>query len=216
MVSRPDRKALSLSNSDLVPDDFSGLTRLFPLPDLVMFPHVVQPLRVFEPRYVEMFEAALADDHLISMAVLESGWESEYAMEPPIHPVCCLGRIISHDKQPDGTYNFLLAGVQRVRVLQEHETESPFRSADVELIEDIYQSIPSELDRSLQEEILVAFRSLTPDGGVAHESLEKLIEEQGAATWQRTRVLLYFSDGFYGLPYGNGQQQSPMGFGLPR
>ena len=141
-----------------------------------MFPHVVQPLRVFEPRYIEMFEAALADDHLISMAVLENGWESEHAMDPPICPVCCLGRIISHDKQPDGTYNFLLAGLQRVRVVQEHETEFAFRSADVELAEDVYQSIPPELDRSLQEEILVAFRSLTPDKGVAHESLEKLMK----------------------------------------
>ena len=46
------------------------------------------------------------------------------------------------------------------------------------LFRSIYQSIPSEVDRSLQEEILVSFRSLTPDGGVAHESLEKLIEER--------------------------------------
>jgi len=30
--------------------EFSGTARLFPLPNLVLFPHVLQPLHVFEPR----------------------------------------------------------------------------------------------------------------------------------------------------------------------
>ena len=64
-----------MPGSDLIPADFAGVVRLFPLPDLVMFPHVVQPLRVFEPRYVQMFEDALADDQLLTMAVLQHGWE---------------------------------------------------------------------------------------------------------------------------------------------
>ena len=31
--------------------DFGGKVRLFPLPNLVLFPHVMQPLHIFEPRY---------------------------------------------------------------------------------------------------------------------------------------------------------------------
>ena len=31
-------------------DDFEGDIRLFPLPNLVLFPHVLQPLHIFEPR----------------------------------------------------------------------------------------------------------------------------------------------------------------------
>ena len=41
------------------PASFSGTARLFPLPDLVLFPHVMQPLHIFEPRYREMLEEAL-------------------------------------------------------------------------------------------------------------------------------------------------------------
>ena len=41
-------------------DAFSGVARLFPLPNLVMYPHVMQPLHIFEGRYREMLEA-LAD-----------------------------------------------------------------------------------------------------------------------------------------------------------
>jgi Lon protease-like protein len=42
--------------------DFSGKVRLFPLPNLVLFPHVLQPLHVFEPRYRQLMEDALDDD----------------------------------------------------------------------------------------------------------------------------------------------------------
>jgi Lon protease-like protein len=49
---------------------FRGKVRLFPLPDLVMYPHVMQPLNIFEPRYVEMLNEALDSDGLIAMSVL--------------------------------------------------------------------------------------------------------------------------------------------------
>ena len=43
---------------------FSGRVRLFPLPHLVLFPHTIQPLQIFEPRYLEMVDEALATDQL--------------------------------------------------------------------------------------------------------------------------------------------------------
>ena len=102
-----------MSGSHLLPDDFAGLVRLFPLPDLVMFPHVVQPLRVFEPRYVAMLEDATQDDQLITMALLQPGWEADYDGQPPIHSTVCVGRVISQSQQTDGSYNLLLAGLAR-------------------------------------------------------------------------------------------------------
>ena len=44
--------------------------RLFPIPGLVMFPHVMQPLHVFEHRYRAMLADALKDDQLIALPVL--------------------------------------------------------------------------------------------------------------------------------------------------
>ena len=52
------------------PDQFSGLARMFPLPNLVMFPHVMQALHIFEPRYRALFEEAIEDDRLIALGVL--------------------------------------------------------------------------------------------------------------------------------------------------
>ena len=81
------------------PNEFSGRVRLFPLPNLVMFPNVMQPLRVFEPRYIEMVEDALAGDRLIAMGLLEPGWEHEYDGRPPGRaPLACLGKIATHPR----------------------------------------------------------------------------------------------------------------------
>ena len=84
---------------------FSGVVRLFPLPNLVLYPHVMQPLHIFEGRYREMLDDALADDKLITMAVLEPGWEPDYDSRPPISPYACLGKVVTHHKLPDGRSN---------------------------------------------------------------------------------------------------------------
>ncbi len=96
------------------PDDFSGRVRLFPLPNLVLFPHVVQPLHIFEPRYCEMLADSMASDRLIAMALLEPGWEAQYHNKPPIASVVCIGKVVTHTPTADHRHNILLAGL-RVR-----------------------------------------------------------------------------------------------------
>ena len=60
-------------NVDLtLPHNFENKVRLFPLPNLVLFPGVMQGLHVFEPRYRQLMDDALAADHLITMAVLKT------------------------------------------------------------------------------------------------------------------------------------------------
>ena len=71
---------------------FSGVVRLFPLPNLVLYPHVMQPLHIYEDRYREMLEDALAGDKLITMSVLQPGWETDYESRPPIAAVCVPGQ----------------------------------------------------------------------------------------------------------------------------
>jgi len=60
------------------PDQFSGQARIFALPNLVMFPHVMQALHIYETRYRAMLEEALEGDRLIALAVLAPGWEKNY------------------------------------------------------------------------------------------------------------------------------------------
>ena len=56
-----------MSDHDASLATFGGYARLFPLPNLVFFPHVMQPLHIFEPRYRQMTADALDDDKLIAL-----------------------------------------------------------------------------------------------------------------------------------------------------
>jgi uncharacterized protein len=137
------------------PGDFRGVVRLFPLPNLVLFPAVVQPLHIFEPRYRVMMADALAGDRLLAMALLKPGWEEDYHKSPPIHPAVCVGRIFQEERLPDGRYNLLLHGLARARVVEEIAGEKPYRSARVELIEEVSAQPAAEegLRRQLGEQM---------------------------------------------------------------
>src|SRR5690606_9178463 len=115
-----------------------GVVRLFPLPNVVMFPHVILPLHIFEPRYVALLEESLATDRLIAMSLLMPGWESQAEGKPKLAPMSCLGKIISHTSLPDGRHNIMLAGLKRAAIGKELKATKPFRRAKVELLEDHY------------------------------------------------------------------------------
>ena len=92
---------------------------LFPLPNVVLFPRAVLPLHIFEERYKAMTADALEGDRQIAMALLRPGWERDYYQKPAIEQVVCIGTILTHERLPDGKYNFLLQGHTRARVLLE-------------------------------------------------------------------------------------------------
>ena len=106
---------------------------LFPLPNVVMFPRAVLPLHIFEERYKLMTAAALRGDRQIAMALLQPGWERDYYQRPPIDPVVCIGTILTHERLPDGKYNFLLQGHTRARIIREIQGR-PYRAAALEAI----------------------------------------------------------------------------------
>lgn len=114
---------------------FDGVARIFPLPSLVLFPDIFVPLKIFEPRYVEMVRDALADDELMAIALLKPGWESDYGGTPAIHSTICLGKILRYNELPSGEYDIMLYGLARAHVEEELPSE-PYRKARVTLLEE--------------------------------------------------------------------------------
>lgn len=155
--------------------DFCGKVRLFPLPDLVLFPHIMQPLHLFEPRYRELLEEATASDRLIAMATLAPGWETDYEGRPPLWPVACLGRVEVVHRLDDGSYNVLLGGVARVRVIEELSSAKPFREARAELCEDQYPSEGAASVARLHRRLREAFVHVLPGMAPAHEQMNQLL-----------------------------------------
>ena len=158
-------------------DTFSGVARLFPLPNLVMYPHVMQPLHIFEGRYREMLEDSLATDRLIAMALLEPGWETDYESRPPVARYACLGKVVTHHRLKDGRYNLLLMGVGRIRIVEEMQPLRSFRQAKVELLRETFDNDSADYVDGLQRELLSAFEHHIPCGCQAPEQLREMFAQ---------------------------------------
>ena len=149
-------------SSEIAQLDFSSVP-LFPLPGVVLLPRAVMPLHIFEDRYRDMTADALEGDGLIAMALLKPGWEKNYYGRAEIHPVVCIGQILSSERLADGKYNFLLQGVQAAMVEEEFK-DKPYRRARLKPLE-ITQ--PMEIDLERQRRRLVDLFFSTPLGAMA-------------------------------------------------
>ena len=157
-------------------DTFSGVARLFPLPNLVLYPHVMQPLHIFEERYREMLEDALAGDKLIAMAVLEPGWEDDYDSRPPVADTPAWAKSWRTIGWRTAATTCCCLGVERVRIVQELDPLRSFRQAKVEIVEDCYdfESIgrqASDCRRSCSPR----FASILPCACQLPEQLEEML-----------------------------------------
>lgn len=172
---------------------FGGVIRLFPLPNLVLFPHVMQPLHIFEPRYQEMFRDAMAGDRLIAMALLKPGWEADYEGRPPVYPMACLGRVAAHHRLADGSYNLLLSGLSRVEIVRELPAVKPFREAEARLREDFYPAVGPEAANDVRRRFHEAVQKVLPDLVKVHGQVAPLAEG-GAALGVLTDLVGYMLD----------------------
>lgn len=99
---------------------------IFPLRGAVLFPRATLPLNIFEPRYLNMVDDAIAGDRLIGMVQPAPRADGEGA--PPIMRTGCVGRLTSFAELEDGRYKIMLTGVIRFNVEQELDLRRPYRS----------------------------------------------------------------------------------------
>lgn len=158
-------------------DDFNGTAPLFPLPNAALFPHVVQPLHMFEPRYRQMTADALAGDRFLALGVLRPGHEDEYNRKrAPVFDTVCLGRITTGERLPDGRYNVTVQGLCRARIVGEVDGGELYRVAKLEPVEDVKPDDCSEL-RQAAAGIVDAFEQLYPQLA-EHPSVRKMLRSE--------------------------------------
>lgn len=94
---------------------------LFPLRELVVFPHTVKPFLFYEPRYLRMMREVLDGFGLLVTArfrVPPSRAESLWG-RPALLPVASLCQVQDYERTPEGFYNVILYGIRRVKILDE-------------------------------------------------------------------------------------------------
>lgn len=161
-----------------LPSDFDGLVRLFPLPELVVFPHAMQPLHIFEPRYCEMLLESLASDQLIGMATLTSGISDLLSQQPKIATTICIGKIVSHAETESGHHNILLVGAKRARIVRELPLNRSFRMAEVDVYNDVHEPGDPQQRKLLRGALLDAFAAVIPASANVQQYLHELMASQ--------------------------------------
>jgi Lon protease-like protein len=121
-----------------------------------------------------MMEDALARDALMAIGLLEPGWEVEYAARPPVAPVVCLGRIVTHHRLDDGRYNLLLAGLRRGRITRELPPLRSFREIELELLEDENPADTAAERADLARRLFAQLRRAAGSVALAQEQVEQI------------------------------------------
>jgi Lon protease-like protein len=106
---------------------------VFPLPDLVLFPHATLPLHVYELRYRTLVRDALSRDRVILLALLKPGHELDYQGSPEFHSLGCLARFEEVEWLPNDRYDLRVVGTARAHVTRV-VAEFPYRSVRVETL----------------------------------------------------------------------------------
>ncbi len=156
-----------------MPTELPSIVPLFPLPNLVLFPGVSVPLRIFEPRYREMIADVSASHGIIGMALLKGEWQERYYGHPDIFEVGCAGKISDLVKLPDGRYNIVLDGIGEFRLRREIRERS-YRQAEIEW----NSATPAE--RECDDETIEGLREVLFSylGEPALEAWKTMVEER--------------------------------------
>lgn len=117
---------------------------IFPLPNVVFFPHTFLPLHIFEPRYRQMLADCLAGERRLAVVLLQPGWEADYYGRPPVHPVAGAGEILQSAMRPDGRSDIVLRGLGRITIESEVPSSKPYRIARASWVPDVYPSAGGE------------------------------------------------------------------------
>lgn len=106
------------------------LLPLFPLPNIVFFPHTRLPLHVFEPRYRQMIQDVMEGNQRFGIVLLRPGWEADYFGAPAVHERGTVGTIEQAVPLEDGRFNIVVRGDVRFRIVGE-VSRAPYRTARV-------------------------------------------------------------------------------------
>ena len=105
---------------------------MFPL-GLTLLPGMVLPLRLFEPRYLQMYADIVDGAREFGVVLIERGIESED--DNATYDVGCTAYIVGSGIHEDGTIALVAVGRKRLRVIEWKESD-PYPRAVVEDLED--------------------------------------------------------------------------------
>ena len=151
---------------------------LFPL-HTVLFPNGALPLRIFEPRYLDMISACMKDGKGFGICLIKEGSEVGEAAET--YETGTLSEISYFNIDANGMLCITAHGKQRFHILSKSVQSNQLTIADVELL-------PNETDQKIPDNYAPAvevLRNLLEQLGYPFAKLEKRYDD---ASWVGSRL----------------------------
>jgi Lon protease-like protein len=112
-----------LAQSYIRIEELPEVISVFPLDAAILLPRGRLPLNIFEPRYLNMIDDAMAGERVIGMVQTAGGDQAH----PKLARVGCAGRITSFAETQDGRYLITLSGICRFDLGRELPVSMPYR-----------------------------------------------------------------------------------------
>ena len=151
---------------------------LFPL-NTVLFPGGPLPLRIFEPRYIDMISERMKAEAPFGVLLIREGREAGPATT---HEVGTLARIVDWYQGSDGLLGVTAQGEQRFRLLSAERRSDGLNIGEIELLPaEPKLELPAEFSHLPQ-----ILNAVIDDLGKLYEGLHR---ETGDATWLSYRFM---------------------------
>jgi Lon protease-like protein len=117
---------------------------LFPLPNVVLFPHALLQLHIFEDRYRAMTRDILAGARLLAVSLIVPDGREDGG-PPAVQPIAGVGEIVMAHELPDGRFNLVVRGRARVHIDEELASDRPYRLVAATVVPDLPGVDPADL-----------------------------------------------------------------------
>jgi Lon protease-like protein len=154
---------------------------LFPLSS-VLYPGGPLPLRIFEPRYLDMISECLKSDAPFGVILIRSGSETGPATT---YEVGTLARIIDWYQGSDGLLGVTAVGEQRFRLISVERRPDGLNIGEIELLEpEGHYSLPEEY-----KPLASILEGVLDDLGRLYESLDRQYDDAGWVGYRFAEIL---------------------------
>jgi Lon protease-like protein len=152
---------------------------LFPLGS-VLFPGVVLPLHIFEPRYRRMVadlrELPEGEQRQFGVVAIRDGREVGAQSVESVYDIGCTALISALEANDDGRYSLVTTGVQRFKLL-DVDTSGPYLIGEVDFLDEVSDEQAESLKTSSTALLLGYQRALAGLRGVRAGSIPELPDD---------------------------------------
>ena len=103
---------------------------------MVLFPHALLPLHIFEERYRAMMRDVLTGTRFLAISLLVPDARAEEEL-PAVQPIAGVGEVVMAHELPDGRFNLVVRGRARIRIDRELPSGRPYRLVTATVLPDL-------------------------------------------------------------------------------